>query len=287
MGLNALMYASNVADLAEAFRVYAIDTIGDKGRSIVRRDYPENGCGYADWVADLVGATGAQTADVVGCSMGGWIATCAALYRPEVVTYAVLISPAAGIPQRTTWGDMLLSIVFNPDEDNVRKIGSKICGSGPAGVWLDWFVMATKDPQAAKLGIDGPMTDAQLQSIQVPVLLLIGDQEVVYVDSREVLARADRRHPERGTSRALRQPAVRRLPDPAIPPGIAAVRQLPRRDPSAGWHRAIGCYDERRRREHCQWYGVEWTQRTAPKVSSPLSEGTARTGGRIEKTLSG
>ncbi len=192
-GMNALTYAPNVASLSRERRVFAVDTIGDEGRSIVRRDYPESGRDYADWVADLVAATGAEKACLVGNSMGGWITTCAATYHPERVERLVLISPAAGIPLRTTWSDMIFSILTDPSEKNVRRIGGKILGRGAANRdWNENFYHATQDPAADKLGMPSDLSDTELQRITAPTLLLIGDEEVVYVDSKEVVDRARR-----------------------------------------------------------------------------------------------
>jgi pimeloyl-ACP methyl ester carboxylesterase len=196
MGMNALTWAPNAVDLSREYRIAAVDTIGDQGRSIARRDYPEKGMEYADWVADVVAALGAEKASVAGCSMGGWIATCAALYRPEAVDKLVLISPAAGIPLRTTWGPMLVSIVLDPSERNLRKFGSRLLGAGKACEdWLDYFTLAAIDPKSAKLGIPGKLKDSELARISAPTLLMIGDGERIYKDASEVAARARRTLP--------------------------------------------------------------------------------------------
>jgi pimeloyl-ACP methyl ester carboxylesterase len=196
MGTNALTWAPNAAELSREYRIAAVDTIGDQGRSIARRDYPENGREYADWVADIVSSLGASRASVAGCSMGGWIATCAALYRPEAIDKAILVSPAAGIPERTTWGPMLVSIILDPSERNLRKFGSRLLGGGKAGQdWLEYFLLAATDSKSGKLGMPSKMKDAELARIAAPVLLLIGDAETIYADPAEVAARAMRTLP--------------------------------------------------------------------------------------------
>lgn len=193
MGMNALTWAPNAADLSREFRIAAVDTIGDQGRSIARRDYPENGREYADWVADIVAELGAPRASLAGCSMGGWIATCAAAYRPEAVDKVILVSPAAGIPEKTTWGPMLVSIILDSSEPNLRRFGRRLLGSGKAGEdWLDYFVLAASDPKSGKLGMPAKLGDSELARIAAPVLLLIGERETIYADPSEVAARAAR-----------------------------------------------------------------------------------------------
>jgi len=197
MGTNALTWAPNAAELSRDYRIAAVDTIGDQGRSIARRDYPENGKEYADWVADIVASLGAEKACVAGCSMGGWIAVCAAFHRPRSVDKLVLVSPAAGIPGKTTWGPMLVSIILNPSERNLRKFGSRLLGAGRAGQdWLDYFLLAATDSKSGKLGMPSNLKDAELSQISAPVLLLIGDAETIYADPAELGARAMRTIPD-------------------------------------------------------------------------------------------
>jgi pimeloyl-ACP methyl ester carboxylesterase len=125
--------------------------------------------------------------------MGGWIATCAALYRPEAVDKVVLVSPAAGIPLKTTWGPMLVSIILNPSGPNLRKFGTRLLGNGKAREdWLDYFLMAATDSKSGKLGMPGKMKDAELARIAAPVLLLIGDEETIYANPSDVAERATR-----------------------------------------------------------------------------------------------
>ena len=52
MGLNATMWLPNMAALCSGHRVYAVDTIGDLGRSrlLDHECYPRDGGEMADWV---------------------------------------------------------------------------------------------------------------------------------------------------------------------------------------------------------------------------------------------
>lgn len=71
MGFNSLTYSLNVEALSQYFRVSSVDTIGDQGKSIVRRDYPENIQEYADWVADIVSGSGYEKGQYYGLFHGG------------------------------------------------------------------------------------------------------------------------------------------------------------------------------------------------------------------------
>ncbi len=197
MGMNALTFAPNVAALSAKYRVAAVDTIGDQGMSIVRRDYPENGREYADWVADVVAALGGGKASLVGCSMGGWIAVCAAAFKPEAIDRLVLISPAAGIPARTRWGSILASVIFDSSEKNLMKFAGTLLGSGSAfRDWTDYFLAACKDFESSKIGTPADLSEKDLRGLSAPVLLLIGEHEAIYEDKKEIIENARRLLPD-------------------------------------------------------------------------------------------
>jgi len=160
MGLNSAVWSPNAKALSERFVVYAFDTIGDQ-------------------------------VYVVGNSMGGWIANAAALYHPETIKAVALISPAVGIPKRMKWGSMIISMMVDQSEKNLRKISANLLGPYDAERdWADYMTHAPKETASAKLGIPSSFTDEELRSIHVPVLLLVGDSERIYADTREVFTRA-------------------------------------------------------------------------------------------------
>jgi pimeloyl-ACP methyl ester carboxylesterase len=208
MGFNGLTWAPNAAELSKQYRVYAVDTIGDVGRSVVGESHTKNLEEYAQWVGELADhalaegtrehkggeETGTGTKDrifVAGCSMGGWIANGAALYQPEKIEKAALISPAAGIPVKTTWGGMLISMLLNQREENIRRHVHVLLGNYSADRdWNEYMWHAFKLGGESKLSYPKKLKDSELQGTEVPVLLLVGDEEVVYKDTEMVFKRA-------------------------------------------------------------------------------------------------
>ena len=91
---TSLRWAPNVAALASAHRVWAVDSIVDFGRSVPSRALPE----VADFVAwlDELGAalSPGQPFALAGISYGGWIAARYALARRERLSRLILIVPA-------------------------------------------------------------------------------------------------------------------------------------------------------------------------------------------------
>ena len=57
---NATMWSPNVAAFTTAYRVYALDTIGDLGKSVLKDPncYPKTTVDYANWVSDVLDGLG-------------------------------------------------------------------------------------------------------------------------------------------------------------------------------------------------------------------------------------
>lgn len=118
LGVNATMWLPNILDLSRYFRVYAIDTIGDLGKSRLYRleNYPKDGQAYADWLEDVFEKLGIEQATVIGSSMGGWISLNFASYAPHRVNKLVLLAPqglGSGSLKVVFW---LFSVLLFPTE---------------------------------------------------------------------------------------------------------------------------------------------------------------------------
>lgn len=110
--------------LSKYYHCIAIDTVGDMGRSLPRDGDPANGPRsereLADWVVEvfqqlgvsreqrrrpLGGDDGTTTSvDVVGYSLGSFIASCVARYYPDEVDKLILMAPVGVLaPVRKLW----------------------------------------------------------------------------------------------------------------------------------------------------------------------------------------
>lgn len=124
--------------------------------------------------------------------MGGWIAHGTALFRPEIVNKLILISPAAGIPEKTTWGKYLISLIFNGSEKNVKRVISDILGPFQAGDdWFEYMFYATADPKSVKMAFPKTFKDEEFKLADIPTLLLVGDNEIIYKSTEDVFERAE------------------------------------------------------------------------------------------------
>jgi 3-oxoadipate enol-lactonase len=95
LGQSLWAWREQIPVFARDFRTIAFDTRGT-GRSHV----PDEPYGIDELAQDAAEVLDGRTADVVGLSMGGYVALTLALARPELVQSLVLVGTGAGGPDR-------------------------------------------------------------------------------------------------------------------------------------------------------------------------------------------
>lgn len=94
-GATGTVWWRNVGALARTHRVYAVDLIGDRGRSVYDGEPLRGAAGLTGWLDETLDTIGVSAATLVGHSYGGWIATRYALHAPHRVERLVLLDPTA------------------------------------------------------------------------------------------------------------------------------------------------------------------------------------------------
>ena len=194
-GSGAVQWFRNIGPLSERRRTFAVDVIGEVNRSITERRLAER-AEFVEWMRDLLDGLEVERADWVGNSFGGMLVCMAALDLPERVGKIVLISPAATFTQIWAW----YSHLGFPYKIGYRLGWRRLMLSGYRWLWQG-FPRDDLFARYSELGktngfpanqLAPPVySDAELRSLCSPVLLLIGDHEVIY-DPARVMARARR-----------------------------------------------------------------------------------------------
>jgi pimeloyl-ACP methyl ester carboxylesterase len=193
-GCPSVIWYRNVEALSQQFQTYAVDTITEVNLSRVTR--PIKGCqDFADWSVDLFKGLQIERADIVGNSFGGFIALNTALYHPELVRKVVLISPAATFdPMRALYRRYSIPYMLRYTIGSTRlllKAYEWLWQGYPRDECIGQLRMITAVEGVMRHGAPAVFSDKELRKIHTPVLLLIGDHEVIY-------------QPERVTQRATR-----------------------------------------------------------------------------------
>ncbi len=191
-GANSTMWYPNIASLSSKFRVYAIDTNGQPGKSIVSQKL--TAANSTDWMLEVLDGLGIENAIMAGISLGGWLTLNFAIHQPERVKRIVLLDPAASFENMSTpflWHSFI-PIMVHPTRSRLVK-------------YFRWMTQGYKvDHDWGELMLQGilntrpqppirpvPFTDSELRSLKIPVLLLIGERSVIY-------------NPQRAYQRAIR-----------------------------------------------------------------------------------
>jgi pimeloyl-ACP methyl ester carboxylesterase len=181
MGVAGFSWASIAAPLSDIRRVYALDTIGDVGRSELADPgrYPRKGRDYSAWLEDVSEQLHLAAADLVAASMGGWIAMRHAISAPERVRRLVLLGPM-GLPSwRTTVGVLapMISSVIRPSEAKLERILTRALGDGERvnREFRPWMRQLTTCRQ--RLGLPLHLPNSKLRMIKAPTLLFMGGKD--------------------------------------------------------------------------------------------------------------
>jgi pimeloyl-ACP methyl ester carboxylesterase len=188
------MWTPNVAELSKDYRVYAIDVMGQPGKSIP--DEPiRDAADYAAWLTAILDGLRLDRISLVGMSYGGWLALNYAIATPNRVRKLVLLSPAACLlPLVRQFSVRGMLMVFVPARLTVNSFMRWMGFTGdPAGL-MYLGLKHFRIPKETLRVAPAVFADDQLRSMHVPTLILIGEREVIY-DAAAALDRARRRLP--------------------------------------------------------------------------------------------
>jgi pimeloyl-ACP methyl ester carboxylesterase len=203
---SATVWRLNVAELSRHYRTYAIDVIGQPGKSSATHRIKSRRQ-YARWLVDLLDGLSLQRASLVGCSFGGFLALNQALLTPERIRRVVLINPV-GTFSSQYWQLFYAMRIRAP----IRKLARRITGKkrppriddlrpkSASAMPRDakWAALiGVTMSEAPKVSVISPtvFTITQLRSIKTPTLLLIGEHETLY-EPRATLRMAQERMPQ-------------------------------------------------------------------------------------------
>jgi pimeloyl-ACP methyl ester carboxylesterase len=191
------MWSPNIADFSKGYRVYAIDVMGQPSKSIPGEPMREVS-DFVAWLSETLDGLGLDRISLVGMSYGGWLALNFAMTAPERVRKLVLLSPAASfqplVRQFSLRGMLMGFFPTRLTADSLMGwMGFKDTpGDTDTRILLDLFYLGVKhfrlSPETMRL-MPGVFSDNELRALHVPVLLLIGEKEVIY-DAAKALARA-------------------------------------------------------------------------------------------------
>ena len=196
MGVGGFVWSSIMRVLSEHWRTYALDTIGDIGKSELTDPdrYPKRGRDYSAWLDDVFANLDITRADIVAGSMGGWIAMNHAIYRPDRLRRLALLGPMGLAPWRATLSVLgpFLSQRLRPTAAKLDKIITRSLGEGEAvnRGFRPW--MRIMGYTKARVGQPFHLSARRLRKITTPTLLFLGGKDGLVGDVAPAKKRAQR-----------------------------------------------------------------------------------------------
>lgn len=193
--MSSTMWYANILAWSKHYRVFAIDILGDKNKSIPEKSFTDR-ASYAKWLEEVLDQLGIEQADLVSLSYGALHTVNFLQFAPKRVNRAVVMSPAEtfvhfdkafyayafGMVKNPEGVEAFLDWIFQ-DRNQVHPFIKEQLVAGM--MWVD----SERNSAPQKNGFPYVFTDEELSSIQTPILLLLGDKEVMY-DPKVALERA-------------------------------------------------------------------------------------------------
>ncbi|KAF2081973.1 alpha/beta fold hydrolase [Flavobacterium sharifuzzamanii] len=194
MDASSSMWYPNIQAFAKNHRIYAIDFIMEPNKSNLTAK-PLSSDDIVTFYNEVFAYYKLKKFDIIGASRGGWIATLLAIQKPNSIDKIVLLSPAQTFkfidkPRKTT---SALMLKLFPSEKKFSKTLNTFSThpENISRIYKRQFYLANKYAKSNSSMLKMmPFSDKELESIQNPVLVLIGDKDVI--NSEESLERAQK-----------------------------------------------------------------------------------------------
>ncbi|MBA3706446.1 MAG: alpha/beta hydrolase [Bacteroidetes bacterium] len=184
MNASSTMWYPNIKSLSQQYRIYAIDFLLEPGKSCCQKKVSSTD-EIVKWYYEIFDQLQLKTFNMVGASRGGWLALNIALYSQTRINKLVLLSPAQTFIWIRPMPDIMENITYsiNPKRKHLRNVLKTMTSDvdNIEQLFIDQYYIATEDADMMNKCIlqMTPFSDEQLKSLKVPVLVLIGDNDII------------------------------------------------------------------------------------------------------------
>jgi len=191
---TSTMWSINIEAFSKDHRVYAVDVMGQPGKSIPGEPIC-NTADFVSWLTATLDALRLGRVSLVGMSFGGWLALNYAVAVPQRVRKLVLLSPGGLLSMVKQFTVRGLRMVLLPTRLTVNSFFRWLGFTDRAYAnMLELMYLGLKHfrmPVETARIQPAVVSDEELRTLHVPTLLLIGDHEVIS-DPAMALERARR-----------------------------------------------------------------------------------------------
>jgi pimeloyl-ACP methyl ester carboxylesterase len=189
-GMGATVWSNNIEMLSKQHRVYCLDVMGDMNKSEPTKSF-NTGEDIGEWVCEVLDGLKIEKTDVIGHSAGGFVSLNFVIYAQHRVKRVILLAPAASfVPFHKQFFARLAMINVIHNKAFIQRF------------FCDWFVakgnVITRYnfeqfingvfhyKYTTKPVIPTVIPKGKLKTIKVPVLMLMGEEEIIYNPKKAV-----------------------------------------------------------------------------------------------------
>lgn len=175
--MNSAMWIKDIEKMSERYRVYAPDLPGEPGRSN-EEQLSFDSMDYAIWLSDVFTALNIDKANLVGLSLGAWLAAKFSSSYPQKVNRLVLLCPAGIGSQNHAFKDIALSLLSR-GENGVNELFRMINGDKPIPeIMLNYqkLIAVVFNSRQEPIPI---FPDEELERLTMPSLLIVGEKDIM------------------------------------------------------------------------------------------------------------
>lgn len=189
-GMGATVWCNNIGILSKLHRVYCLDVMGDMNKSEPTKSF-NKGEDIAEWVCEVLDGLGIDKTDVIGHSAGGYVTLNFVIYAQHRVNRVILLAPAASfIPFHKQFFVRLAIINIIRNKAFIQRF---FCnwfvakGNVITGYNFEQFIYGVFHYKyKTKPVIPTVIPKDKLKTIKVPVLMLMGEEEIIYNPKKAV-----------------------------------------------------------------------------------------------------
>ncbi|GKU80065.1 alpha/beta fold hydrolase [Paenibacillus sp. L3-i20] len=189
MTMSSTMWYPNMKQLVKERSVYAIDVMGDFGKS--KPEFAiKNRIDAGKWLLEVLNGLHVETVDLAGHSMGGFLSLNFTLAYPERVSKLLLYAPAGTFYRMSLkfFVKIYPALLFK-SEKWVDKAFKWFSGKGEPlhPIFRSQVIAGYSNAKPLLQLMPSVFSKAEFQRFQTPTLLLIGDKEVIYPANKAIV----------------------------------------------------------------------------------------------------
>ncbi|MCO6146468.1 alpha/beta fold hydrolase [Flavobacterium sp. NRK1] len=184
MDASSTMWYPNIKSYSKNYRVYAIDYIMEAGKSVLKENQGLSDEEIVQWYNEIFDGLKINHINLLGTSRGGWLATLYTIHHKERVKKLLLLAPVQTFRNISMNTDLINAANFKiaPNHKRLKKLINDFSlypekidpavknqiylGNKYSKTKLDFFSMV-------------PFSDEDLKSLTLPVLVLVGDHDIL------------------------------------------------------------------------------------------------------------